>query len=202
MRHARGGNKLSRQRSWRKATVRDIAKATLINQRISTTKAKAKEGRRLVERLITLGKKGTLTARRQAFSVLCDHQVVSDLFNKTAPRFKNRIGGYTRIIPYFNRRGDNAQMVFLELTEIEIMQPKPKPVQTEDAAKKKAKVVKTQVSVVEKDETKKAETKKIEEKKPSVKLETPKSEIKKVEPPRGGFLGFKNLFKKKQDRGK
>ena len=101
----------------RAATVRDVAKATLINQRICTTKAKAKEARKLVDRLITLGKKGSLAHRRRAFAILCDHSLVSELFNKTAPRFRERNGGYTRIISLSLRRGDNAQLVYLELTE-------------------------------------------------------------------------------------
>ena len=117
MRHKSGYNRLGRQQSLRKATVRDIAKATLLKERISTTKAKAKEARKLVEKLITLGKKGTLADKRRAFAILCDHKIVSDLFSKTSPRFKSRVGGYTRIIPCGNRRGDNAHMVLLELTE-------------------------------------------------------------------------------------
>ena len=103
MRHNIVGNKLGRNSSWRKATIRDIARATLIRQRICTTKAKAKEARKLVDRLITLGKKGTLAHRRKAFSILNDHQLVSELFRKTAPRFKTRNGGYTRIIPQIGR---------------------------------------------------------------------------------------------------
>ena len=114
MRHKISGNRLSRNSSLRKATLRDLAKATLIDQRICTTRAKAKEARKLVEKLITLGKKDTLAARRRAFAILCDHTLVSSLFKETAPRFKNRIGGYTRIIPFNNRIGDNAEMVFLE----------------------------------------------------------------------------------------
>ena len=118
MRHGIAGNRLSRNQSLRKATVRDLAKATLIQQRVCTTKAKAKEARKLIDRLITLGKKGTLAGRRRAFSVLCDHQLVSQLFNRTAPLFKERPGGYTRIIPISARRlGDNAELVYLELTE-------------------------------------------------------------------------------------
>ena len=118
MRHGIAGNRLSRNRSLRKATVRDIAKATLIHQRICTTITKAKEAHKLVEQLITLGKKGELAHRRRAFAILCDHRLVSDLFNRTSPRFKNRVGGYTRIIPVAGlRRGDNAQLAYLELTE-------------------------------------------------------------------------------------
>ncbi len=127
MRHGIAGNKLSRNSSLRKATVRDIAKATLIQQRICTTQAKAKEARKLVDKLITLGKKGTLADKRRAFAILCDHKLVSALFTKTSPRFKNRVGGYTRIIPLGNRRGDNAMLAFLELTEKEeIVVSKPK----------------------------------------------------------------------------
>jgi len=134
MRHAVAGNKLGRNSSWRKATIRDIAKATLKKQRICTTQAKAKEARKLVDRLITMGKKGTLAHRRQAFAVLCEHKLVSDLFNKIALRFHNRKGGYTRIIPLGKRRGDNAQLVFLELTEQEAM-PEKKPRAKKTAAK-------------------------------------------------------------------
>lgn len=117
MRHGRSGNRLSRNQALRKATVRDMARAILVEERIFTTKAKAKEGRKLIEKLITMGKKGTLADKRRAFAILCDHKMVSNLFDQTAPRFKNRPGGYTRIIPFGNRRGDNAEMVYLELTE-------------------------------------------------------------------------------------
>lgn len=127
MRHGIAGNKLSRNSSLRKATMRDMAKATLIKDRICTTKAKAKEARKLVDKLITMGKKGTLADKRRAFAVLCNHALVSELFSDIAPRFKERKGGYTRIIPLGNRRGDNAELVFLELTEKkEIVVSKPK----------------------------------------------------------------------------
>ena len=127
MRHGIAGNKLSRNTTLRKATVRDIAKATLIRQRICTTHVKAKEARKLVDKLITLGKNGALADKRRAFAILCDHKLVSALFSKTSPRFKNRVGGYTRIIPLGNRRGDNARLAFLELTEKEeVIVSKPK----------------------------------------------------------------------------
>lgn len=118
MRHGKAGKQFGRRTTWRAATVRDIAKSVLINDRITTTESRAKESRKLVDRLITMGKEGTLAAKRQAFSVLCDHALVSDLFNDIAVRFKNRPGGYTRIIRLgIARRGDNARLVFLELTE-------------------------------------------------------------------------------------
>ena len=117
MRHRKSGNRLSRNQSLRKATLRDMAKAVFLQERICTTRAKAKEARKLIEKLITLGKKDTLAARRLAFAILCDHKEVSQLFSKVAPRFKARKGGYTRIIPYIQRGGDNAALAFLELTE-------------------------------------------------------------------------------------
>jgi len=140
MRHRIAGNRLGRKSAHRKATIRDIAKATLIRQRVCTTKAKAKEACKMVDKLITLGKKGLLAHKRRAFAILCDHNLVSDLFNKTAPRFKQRNGGYTRIIPLGYRRGDNAQLAFLELTEKEeVIISKPKTTaagkQTETTAK-------------------------------------------------------------------
>ena len=127
MRHRIAGNTLNRKTSHRKATVRDIAKAALIHERICTTTVKAKEARKLVDKLITLGKKGTLAHKRQAFAILCDHKLVSNLFNITALRFTNRQGGYTRLIRYGQRKGDNADMSFLELTEkAEVIESKPK----------------------------------------------------------------------------
>lgn len=117
MRHAKAGKPLSRNQSLRKATLRDLARAILSYERICTTRSKAKEVRKFIDKLITLGKKDTLASRRRAFSILCDHHMVSDLFSKTAPRFKTRSGGYTRIIPYIQRPGDNASLAFLELTE-------------------------------------------------------------------------------------
>ena len=127
MRHAVAGNRFGRHSGWRKATIRDLAKATLVRQRICTTEAKAKEARKIVDKLITMGKHGTLADKRRAFAILADHGLVSDLFAKTSPRFKDRVGGYTRIIKLGNRRGDNASLAYLELTEKEqIIVSKPK----------------------------------------------------------------------------
>lgn len=144
MRHKIAGNKLGRNSSLRKATIRDIAKATLIQQRIQTTEAKAKEARKLVDKLITLGKKGLLAHKRRAFAILCDHKLVSELFDKTAVRFGKRNGGYTRIIKLATaRKGDNAKMVILELTE------KEKVALTDDKKTKKKSVKKSETGEVE-----------------------------------------------------
>jgi large subunit ribosomal protein L17 len=118
MRHGVAGKKFGRNQTLRAATVRDLAKAVLINETIRTTKVKAGQARILVDKLITMGKKGTLAAKRRAFAVLCDHGIVSSLFGTIAPRFENRKGGYTRVIKLaVNRQGDNAEMAILELTE-------------------------------------------------------------------------------------
>lgn len=117
MRHKQNTQNLSRFSSYYKATIRSLARAVLIHQKIVTTKLKAKISRRLVEKLITLGKQiDSLAARRRAFSILSDHALVKKLFTDIAPVFAGKTGGYTRIIPYKRRRGDNAEMVVLELS--------------------------------------------------------------------------------------
>ena len=118
MRHGISGNKFGRNQTLRKVTVRDLCRAVLKCESIKTTLAKAIEARKAVDKLITLGKDNTLAAKRFAFAILIDHELVSNLFNVIAPRFSNRNGGYTRIIKFaVNRQGDNAQMAILELTE-------------------------------------------------------------------------------------
>ncbi|MCM8763371.1 MAG: 50S ribosomal protein L17, partial [Candidatus Omnitrophica bacterium] len=117
MRHQKSRYQLNRFTSWRKATLVSLAKNLLIHQSIKTTKVKAKAARRLVERLISLGKENTLSAKRRAYQILGEHRLVSLLFNEIASRFGNRNGGYTRILPLGRRRGDNASLVIFELTE-------------------------------------------------------------------------------------
>ncbi len=127
MRHGKAKLRLNRFTSWRKATLASLARAMIIHQKIKTTNAKAKAVKPLIEKLISLGKKNSLFAKRQAYRILGDHKLVSLLFNDIAPRFANRIGGYTRILKLGSRRGDNAQLVILALTEIkEKVHKKPK----------------------------------------------------------------------------
>jgi len=119
MRHRIKTQNLSRFSSYYKATIKSLAQAVVKNQRIITTKLKAKVAKGLVDRLGTWGKQAdSLAARRQAFRVLCDHALVHRLFSDIGPMFRERNGGYTRIIPYKRRRGDNAELVILELTMI------------------------------------------------------------------------------------
>ncbi len=186
MRHGIAGNKLSRNSTLRKATMRDIAIATLIRQRITTTQAIAKEGRKLVDRLITMGKKNTLSEKRRAFSVLCDHQLVSDLFEKIAPRFRLRQGGYTRILQLGQRRGDNAHMVILELTEKEEIVKKPL---AAEKVNKKSKVVDVDAQA---EST--TEAPKLESSKTSSKKHLPTEEKTKAKPKVGMI---KKMFQRK-----
>ena len=117
MRHRKNIKRLSRQSAHRKAVLRNQVKSFFVEESITTTFALAKESRRLAEKLITIGKKNTVAARRHAFSVLTDRTLVKLLFDEIAPRFANRAGGYTRIIRLGTRKGDNAELVILELTD-------------------------------------------------------------------------------------
>ena len=115
MRHLKSGRQLSRNSSHRWALMRNLITALLREEKIRTTDPKAKELRRWVDRVITLGKQGTLHARRQVLSIVQDKAVVRKLFDTIGPRFKNRPGGYTRIVKIGIRRGDAAQMSVIEL---------------------------------------------------------------------------------------
>lgn len=117
MRHACAGRQFGRDSSHRKALLRMLVTALLKNEKIETTVAKAKEIRPLAEKMITLGKRGDLHARRQALSFINDESVVSGLFTNIAPRFATRNGGYTRIVLTRNRAGDAAPMAVIELIE-------------------------------------------------------------------------------------
>ena len=115
MRHLNAGRKLNRSASHRRALFRNLVTALLERERIKTTDAKAKETRRLTERMITLGKEGTLAARRRALTFVQSRTVVKKLFDDIAPRFKERNGGYTRIIKIGIRHGDAAPLSVIEL---------------------------------------------------------------------------------------
>lgn len=122
MRHGNAHTKLSMRSSHRKATVRNMARSLLQYQRIETIHARAKVVRRLAEHLITLAKENTVAARRRAYAILTDRDLVSKLFNEIGPLFKERKSGYTRIIPLGYRRGDGASLSILELTEQNIIE--------------------------------------------------------------------------------
>mgnify|MGYP003407725096 FL=1 len=115
MRHRKKGRQLGRQTKHRWALFRNIVTSLLDHERIETTEAKAKEIRGFTDRMITLGKEGTLPARRRALAFLRSKDVVSKLFADVAGRFKDRRGGYTRIVKTRRRIGDGAEMVAIEL---------------------------------------------------------------------------------------
>ncbi|MFA4992093.1 MAG: 50S ribosomal protein L17, partial [Candidatus Omnitrophota bacterium] len=117
MRHHRYSVTFGRQRSHYKATLQHLVRALVISKSINTTKTKAKIASRLADKLVTLGKDNTVANQRKAFAILRDRKLVSLLFNEIAPLFKNRNGGYTRVILTAKRRGDNAQMAILEFIE-------------------------------------------------------------------------------------
>ena len=115
MRHQKAGRNLGRPSGHRKALLRNLATALLEHERITTTEAKAREVRRLVEKTITWGKEDTLHARRQTLAFLTDKRVVEKLFTVLAPRYSERPGGYTRMVKLGPRLGDGAHMARLEL---------------------------------------------------------------------------------------
>jgi large subunit ribosomal protein L17 len=116
-RHVNAGRKLSRNTSHRKALLDNLVRAVILEESIRTTTPKAKEARKVVERIITKAKANTLAARRVVHQTVRDQAALAKLFTTIGPRFKTRPGGYTRIIHTQNRVGDNAPMSILELVE-------------------------------------------------------------------------------------
>lgn len=117
MRHHSGLRKLNRTSSHRLAMFRNMTNSLLRNEIIKTTLPKAKELRRLVEPMITLGKKPSLANRRIAFNRLRDRDIVGKLFSELGPRYQTRSGGYLRILKFGFRKGDNAPMALVELLD-------------------------------------------------------------------------------------
>jgi large subunit ribosomal protein L17 len=117
MRHARTGKKLGRDASHRRALYANLACSLIEHGRIRTTEAKAKAVKPYAEKMITLGRRGDLHARRQVLSELRSQEVVHQLFADVAPRMADRPGGYTRIVKIGPRQGDAADMVYLELVD-------------------------------------------------------------------------------------
>lgn len=127
MRHQKSGRKLNRSSSHRWALMRNLITSLLRDEKIKTTDAKAKELRRWADRVITLGKQGSLHARRQVLGIVQDKAVVRKLFDTIAPRFKDRPGGYTRIVKIGIRRGDAAPVSIIELVGDEAAPAEQKP---------------------------------------------------------------------------
>lgn len=145
MRHQVAGRKLGRTSSHRSAMFRNMLTSLFEHEKIETTDAKAKELRKIAEKMISLGKKGDLHSRRQILRVIDNKKVVKNLFDKIAPRYQGRNGGYTRIFKVGRRRGDNAPLSIIELVpEEKVEKPKKrsskkqKSGKTSDAAPKEA----------------------------------------------------------------
>jgi len=116
MRHLKAGRKLGRSSSHRSSLYRNLVAELMTHDRIRTTDEKAKEVRRFADRMVTLGKDGTLAARRRAIAFIRDRKAVKRLFDDVAKRFADRHGGYTRIVKLGVRRGDAASLSMIELT--------------------------------------------------------------------------------------
>ncbi|MEI6831264.1 MAG: 50S ribosomal protein L17 [Candidatus Omnitrophota bacterium] len=195
MRHAKKRLQLSRFTSWHDATIKSLVKNVIFCQSIKTTLHRAKASKQLVEKLVTLAKTNTLFARRQAQKVLGEHKLVNILFNEIGPRFAKRNSGFTRIISLGMRRGDNAEMVIFELTEIK--KKEAKKIKQDKTQRLAASDDKRGASVV--DVEGQVEEKTVEE----AKL-TPAPAIKerpaKGKKPQTKFLGgIRSIFKKKSD---
>ncbi len=119
MRHRKGGFKLGRNTSHRRALLRNLVTSIILNDRIQTTITKCKASRPLVEKMVTLGKNGSVHARRQALAYLMTPEAVDRLFKTVAPRYTERPGGYTRIVRIGQRQGDAAEIAYIELLDAE-----------------------------------------------------------------------------------
>jgi len=139
MRHLKKVKKLGRDTEHRRALLRNQVISLFTHGKIKTTLQKAKETRRWAEKMITLGKVGTVPARREAFKFLVDRKMVNRVFDEISPLFKDRNGGYTRIYKLWRRRGDDAQMALLELLAFPSGKKEESEKAEEDKKKKKKK---------------------------------------------------------------
>ena len=171
MYHGKAGRKLGRTSSHKEAMFRNMVTSVIKHERIRTTDAKAKELRKLAEKMITLGKRGDLHARRQALAVLRDKSLISKLFGELTERYRNRQGGYTRIIKTGYRFGDNAPVSILEFIPDEKKKEKATP-KAKGKTKTKAKEKKEEKSALESTPPEK----KKEKAKPKVKSKSKKEE--------------------------
>jgi large subunit ribosomal protein L17 len=188
MRHRKHTVRFGRQKSHYKATMRMLVSGLIINKTIHTTKTKAKEAGRFAEKLVTMAKEKTVSNRRKAFDILRSRDLVSILFNDIAPLFKERKGGYTRVMLTGNRKGDNAQMAILEFTE------KPKTEKPEKKEKKKP-AVKPEPKA-EPEVKQEPVQKKEEQKKPVQQHKEQPERTKKPQPKHPGF--FRKIFGQKK----
>jgi len=192
MRHKIKRLQLNRFTSWRRATLKSMAQNLLTHQSIRTTKTKALAVKPMIDKLITLGKQNTLTAKRRAFDILGDHKLVSLLFSDIAQSFTDRSSGFSRIRILNRRRGDDAQLVILELTEIkkkEIIKPEVKTKEKEPVPEKKPQVPPEKEKPAEPKKPKKEAAVATEAKRPPIEKKPTKK-----------FLGgLRKIFKRERD---
>lgn len=186
MRHNKSGRKLGRNPSHRKALFKNMAKAILTHGRITTTEAKAKTLRGVVEPLITLALKNDLHARREAYRFLGEHKLVKRLFDEIGPLFAGGGGGYTRVVKMVvPRKGDAAPMAIIELTKMPpVVSDEPKPRSPKAEAAKKERQAKAAARAGDKPATKKAAAKPKAEAKPKAAKPKAKAEAQGDEAPK------------------
>ena len=188
MRHGVRGRQLGRNTSHRRALFRTLVTSVLDKEKIETTVEKAKEIRPIVERMITYGKRGDLNSRRIAASFITTRDVVKKLFDTIAPRFKDRNGGYTRIIRTRRRQGDAAEMAVIELLGAESKPEEKKEEKKSPAKKAKAEAKAKAEKPAKKEKAEKTKAKEAKEPKAEKVNEKPKEKAKKKakekEPPK------------------
>jgi large subunit ribosomal protein L17 len=143
MRHRKAGFKLGRNTSHRRALLRNLATSVILEERVETTLTKAKAVRPEIEKMITLGKRGDVSARRLALSYLMTREAVDKLFDTIAPRMGDRTGGYLRIVKGGFRRGDGGEIAFIELMGSEAVQEEKRKKRAEIRAKRAEEAKKT-----------------------------------------------------------
>jgi large subunit ribosomal protein L17 len=143
MRHRKKSEKFSRSRAQRKALIKSLLRAIIINERITTTTRKAKALSSRTDKLISLAKTNSLSSRRLSYRLLESHKLVQRLFEVIGPRFKNINGGYTRVIKLKSRKGDGAPLSILELSKLEIIKKTKKKTKQEPETKTSSEKAKT-----------------------------------------------------------
>jgi large subunit ribosomal protein L17 len=175
MKHRARARKLGRTTSHRLAMLRNMVTSLLDHERIQTTDAKAKEVRRVADRMITLGKRGDLHARRRALRVIRRREVTAKVFDELAERYRDRPGGYTRVLKLGRRHGDAAPLSIVELVQEEVAPaPKKKKAAKKASSRKKAETEKK--ATAKKATTKKTTAKKTSKKKAAKKKSSRKSD--------------------------
>ena len=195
MRHRRLRRKLGITTQHRKALLRNLVRALVAHKRIATTHARAKEASAFADKMVTLAKKGDLHARRLLLARLNCAVTAKALVNEIAPHFKDRQGGYTRVIRTQPRAGDMSEMALLEFTALIEAPKKPRKVKEKKKTEGEYKAPSVPKPAPEKETKVKKKTKKEEESAVQGKEEAPKEETEK----RGGFLGALRKFLKGSD---